>query len=186
MSRGEESVQRRQRLNIDSLGWQSPAGHDPQVDKKKVCILKLRLPILQPEGKDQFSYVPLRLYKTMKLRQLFDEGETAVLELPKKKNTALTFHLLILGLLRYILNLTVSLTNPVPHSYCGRTCNKCPTADPRRDPMNRGILFGSCFILFSSHVWCIIFTKLLEQETACKHCSTDRQLVAECCSKDRI
>lgn len=79
-------------------------------------------------------------------------------------------------------HLTVSLTNPVPHSYCGRTCNKCPTADPRRDPMNRGILFGSCFILFSSHVWCIIFTKLLEQETACKHCSTDRRLVAECCS----
>lgn len=182
MSRGEERVQRRQRLNIDSLGWQSPAGHDPQVDKKKVCILKLRLPILQPEGKDQFSYVPLRLYKTMKLRQLFDEGETAVLELPKKKKYSIDISSSHTRTFEIYTHLTVSLTNPVPHSYCGRTCNKCPTADPRRDPMNRGILFGSCFILFSSHVWCIIFTKLLEQETACKHCSTDRWLVAECCS----
>lgn len=42
----------------------------------------------------------------------------------------------------------VSLTYPVPHSYCGRTCNKCPTADPHRDPTNCGIFL--VLVLFFS------------------------------------
>lgn len=53
-------------------------------------------------------------------------------------NTALNvFHFHILRLvLRYF---TVSLANPIPHSYCGCTFKKCPTVNTRRDPMNHGI-----------------------------------------------
>lgn len=150
--------------------------------QEKSVYTKIKIAHSTAWGKRSVFLCPSKTLQNHETQTTVWWGRNSCFRTTKKKNTALTFHLLILGLLRYILNLTVSLTNPVPHSYCGRTCNKCPTADPRRDPMNRGILFGSCFILFSSHVWCIIFTKLLEQETACKHCSTDRQLVAECCS----
>lgn len=59
-------------------------------------------------------------------------------------NTVLNmFHFHTLRLvLRYF---TVSLANPIPHSYCGCTSIKCPTINTRRDPMNHGIFLVLVF-----------------------------------------
>lgn len=75
-------------------------------------------------------------------------------------NTALNvFHFHTLRLvLRYF---TVSLANPIPHTYCGCTSKKCPTVNTRRDPMNHGIFLVLVSFLYlgksdtsaSPHFW---------------------------------